>query len=209
VVSARGAHRGKARQQWRQQWRQQQRTAALQRGGGGYKCWLLATAAALAVAAAQPRPHMTYNLSNPPLLLYCLPPYCTAGTSAASCSSLCPARTGATRCSGTCCARGTPASGERGGKAGWLAGCPFACPSLFATAAVKRQIILLTHSPTLAPTPAPACYSLHGGKDQSDRESTIVDFKANVCNILVATSGGRRGCCTCNAAAAATAADDH
>ena len=32
--------------------------------------------------------------------------------------------------------------------------------------------------------------SLHGGKDQSDRESTIVDYKANVCNILVATSGG-------------------
>ena len=33
------------------------------------------------------------------------------------------------------------------------------------------------------------CRSLHGGKDQSDRESTIVDFKQNVCNILVATSG--------------------
>ncbi|KAL4430956.1 hypothetical protein ABPG75_006212 [Micractinium tetrahymenae] len=37
------------------------------------------------------------------------------------------------------------------------------------------------------------CLSLHGGKDQSDRESTIVDFKANVCNILVATSVAARG----------------
>ena len=33
------------------------------------------------------------------------------------------------------------------------------------------------------------CLSLHGGKDQSDRESTISDFKSNVCNVLVATSG--------------------
>jgi hypothetical protein len=38
------------------------------------------------------------------------------------------------------------------------------------------------------------CLSLHGGKDQSDRESTIVDYKANVCNILVATSGGGGAC---------------
>ncbi|KAL4419032.1 hypothetical protein ABPG77_010019 [Micractinium sp. CCAP 211/92] len=37
------------------------------------------------------------------------------------------------------------------------------------------------------------CLSLHGGKDQSDRESTIADFKANVCNILVATSVAARG----------------
>ncbi|KAI3433563.1 hypothetical protein D9Q98_003374 [Chlorella vulgaris] len=37
------------------------------------------------------------------------------------------------------------------------------------------------------------CLSLHGGKDQSDRESTIVDYKANVCNILVATSVAARG----------------
>lgn len=36
--------------------------------------------------------------------------------------------------------------------------------------------------------------SLHGGKDQSDRESTIADFKANVCNILTATSGGLALC---------------
>ena len=26
------------------------------------------------------------------------------------------------------------------------------------------------------------CLSLHGGKDQSDRECTISDFKTNVCN---------------------------
>ncbi len=37
------------------------------------------------------------------------------------------------------------------------------------------------------------CLSLHGGKDQSDRESTISDFKSNVCNVLVATSGEREG----------------
>jgi len=37
------------------------------------------------------------------------------------------------------------------------------------------------------------CLSLHGGKDQSDRQSTISDFKSNVCNILVATSIAARG----------------
>eukprot|EP00887_Chlorella_sp_A99_P005469 scaffold1.g5469.t1 len=37
------------------------------------------------------------------------------------------------------------------------------------------------------------CLSLHGGKDQSDRESTISDFKQNVCNVLVATSVAARG----------------
>lgn len=50
----------------------------------------------------------------------------------------------------------------------------------------------LTHPPsTTRPPrpPAPSLCSLHGGKDQSDRESTIADFKANVCNILTATSG--------------------
>ena len=35
--------------------------------------------------------------------------------------------------------------------------------------------------------------SLHGGKDQSDRESTITDFKSDVCNVLVATSVAARG----------------
>ena len=43
--------------------------------------------------------------------------------------------------------------------------------------------------PTHALLSPPATRSLHGGKDQSDRESTIADFKANVCNILTATSG--------------------
>lgn len=50
---------------------------------------------------------------------------------------------------------------------------------------------------TLAAIPAPQagypCLSLHGGKDQSDRESTIADFKSSVCNILVATSVAARG----------------
>ena len=29
------------------------------------------------------------------------------------------------------------------------------------------------------------CLSLHGGKEQTDRECTIADFKSDVCNILV------------------------
>ena len=37
------------------------------------------------------------------------------------------------------------------------------------------------------------CMSLHGGKDQSDRESTIADFKGDVCGLLVATSVAARG----------------
>ncbi|MEW5301690.1 MAG: hypothetical protein WDW36_004533 [Sanguina aurantia] len=37
------------------------------------------------------------------------------------------------------------------------------------------------------------CLSLHGGKDQSDRECTVSDFKGAVCNILVATSVAARG----------------
>ena len=37
------------------------------------------------------------------------------------------------------------------------------------------------------------CLSLHGGKDQSDRECTIADFKTDVCNVLVATSVAARG----------------
>ncbi|WJX82674.1 DEAD-box ATP-dependent RNA helicase 42 [Trifolium repens] len=37
------------------------------------------------------------------------------------------------------------------------------------------------------------CLSLHGAKDQTDRESTISDFKSNVCNLLVATSIAARG----------------
>ncbi|CAH2036683.1 unnamed protein product [Thlaspi arvense] len=37
------------------------------------------------------------------------------------------------------------------------------------------------------------CLSLHGGKDQTDRESTISDFKSNVCNLLIATSIAARG----------------
>jgi len=37
------------------------------------------------------------------------------------------------------------------------------------------------------------CLSLHGGKDQSDRECTISDFKSNVCSLLIATSVAARG----------------
>lgn len=37
------------------------------------------------------------------------------------------------------------------------------------------------------------CLSLHGGKDQLDRDSTISDFKSGVSNILVATSVAARG----------------
>lgn len=37
------------------------------------------------------------------------------------------------------------------------------------------------------------CNSLHGGKDQMDRDSTISDFKAGIFRILVATSVAARG----------------
>jgi ATP-dependent RNA helicase DDX46/PRP5 len=37
------------------------------------------------------------------------------------------------------------------------------------------------------------CLSLHGGKEQTDRECTIADFKSDVCNILIATSVAARG----------------
>lgn len=37
------------------------------------------------------------------------------------------------------------------------------------------------------------CLSLHGAKDQTDRESTLADFKSNVCNLLIATSIAARG----------------
>ncbi|CAO2169854.1 unnamed protein product [Urochloa humidicola] len=37
------------------------------------------------------------------------------------------------------------------------------------------------------------CLSLHGGKDQADRESTVADFKSNVCSLLIATSVAARG----------------
>lgn len=37
------------------------------------------------------------------------------------------------------------------------------------------------------------CMSLHGGIDQYDRDSTIVDFKNGVCKLLVATSVAARG----------------
>jgi hypothetical protein len=54
-----------------------------------------------------------------------------------------------------------------------------------------------THTHTLPPHFPPQagypCLSLHGGKEQTDRECTISDFKAGVTNILVATSVAARG----------------
>src|SRR5215469_7790009 len=38
-----------------------------------------------------------------------------------------------------------------------------------------------------------ACMSLHGGKDQTDRDSTIADFKSGVTQIMIATSVAARG----------------
>jgi len=59
---------------------------------------------------------------------------------------------------------------------------------------VRVNVVLCARA---APSPAAQsgypCLSLHGGKDQSDRESTISDFKSNVCNVLVATSIAARG----------------
>ena len=37
------------------------------------------------------------------------------------------------------------------------------------------------------------CMSIHGGKDQVDRDSTISDFKAGICPIMIATSVAARG----------------
>ena len=37
------------------------------------------------------------------------------------------------------------------------------------------------------------CMSIHGGKDQADRDSTIIDFKSGVCPVLIATSVVARG----------------
>lgn len=37
------------------------------------------------------------------------------------------------------------------------------------------------------------CMSLHGGKDQVDRDSTISDFKSGVCPVMIATSVAARG----------------
>ena len=37
------------------------------------------------------------------------------------------------------------------------------------------------------------CATLHGGKDQADRDSTIADFKSGDTNILIATSVAARG----------------
>jgi hypothetical protein len=67
---------------------------------------------------------------------------------------------------------------------------------------MQQQSVCATHTHA---TPAPLryrraraqsgypCLSLHGGKDQSDRECTIADFKAGVGNILIATSVAARG----------------
>ncbi len=56
-----------------------------------------------------------------------------------------------------------------------------------------HQPALLTHCPCQTPQSGYPCLSLHGGKDQSDRECTVADFKAGVGNILIATSVAARG----------------
>jgi hypothetical protein len=50
-----------------------------------------------------------------------------------------------------------------------------------------------TNNPTTKRQSGYPCLSLHGGKDQSDRECTVADFKAGVGNVLVATSVAARG----------------
>lgn len=61
-------------------------------------------------------------------------------------------------------------------------------------AASKHSHILTVTHPSVASLQAGyPCLSLHGGKEQSDRECTIGDFKGAVCNILVATSIAARG----------------
>jgi hypothetical protein len=37
------------------------------------------------------------------------------------------------------------------------------------------------------------CFSLHGGKDQADRDTTIADFKNGIMTLMVATSVAARG----------------
>ncbi|KAK6946556.1 DEAD/DEAH box helicase domain [Dillenia turbinata] len=64
----------------------------------------------------------------------------------------------------------------------------------------KGKILIFVHSQEKCDTllkdllsSGHPCISLHGGKEQTDRESTISDFKNSVCNLLVATSVAARG----------------
>ncbi|KAK6916851.1 Helicase, C-terminal [Dillenia turbinata] len=64
----------------------------------------------------------------------------------------------------------------------------------------KGKILIFVHSQEKCDTllkdlfsSGHPCISLHGGKEQTDRESTISDFKNSVCNVLVATSVAARG----------------
>ncbi|CAI9109224.1 OLC1v1009003C1 [Oldenlandia corymbosa var. corymbosa] len=64
----------------------------------------------------------------------------------------------------------------------------------------KGKILIFVHSQEKCDTlfrdlvkHGHACLSLHGAKDQTDRESTVADFKSNVCDLLIATSVAARG----------------
>jgi ATP-dependent RNA helicase DDX46/PRP5 len=63
-------------------------------------------------------------------------------------------------------------------------------PFLFLLCDMPLLLLLCAHLRAQSGYP---CLSLHGGKEQSDRECTIADFKGAVCNILVATSVAARG----------------
>jgi Helicase conserved C-terminal domain len=142
-----------------------------------------------------------------------------SGTSAARCSSLCRRRRHATTCSATY-SRCVPGRDAWGGESvclkvrclrasdAALHGCIrrlTACrrPTSHARRARRANTAPCMHA--LVPRSLSLrllrarrqsgypCLSLHGGKDQSDRESTINDFKGDVCNVLVATSVAARG----------------
>lgn len=67
-----------------------------------------------------------------------------------------------------------------------------ACPTSHHTSAAAICMLLPSCCRCCLQSGYP-CLSLHGGKEQSDRECTIADFKGAVCNILVATSVAARG----------------
>lgn len=74
------------------------------------------------------------------------------------------------------------------------------CLSFLASSTRKEKSLFFVHSQekcdslfkVLLKAGSP-CLSLHGAKDQTDRESTITDFKTSVCNLMIATSIAARG----------------
>ncbi|CAD6266457.1 unnamed protein product [Miscanthus lutarioriparius] len=64
------------------------------------------------------------------------------------------------------------------------------------SATFPRQVEMLARKVLIKPVEIQhgyQCLSLHGGKDQADRESTVADFKSNICGLLIATSVAARG----------------